>query len=272
MSVEKMAAVLHHAPVRGTAKLLLVGIANHEGDGGAWPAMATLATYANVTERNASKMIQVLKEQGLLEVEERLGRTNIFRTTIECPPDCDGSTNHRYLPPSLPTPVASDTPVATDTPTPVASDTPPPSPVTGEPSLNHQKNHLTQNAENVFEIFWNIYPKKTNRAAAFDEFERRDLKWDAIIDGATRYAESEIMDGEERWVKSPANFIRDETWRQRFKPGAAARRRIADQKRAEQIQNNETEIRELPPKCVHNPDVSVLKCEECRTAWISTTE
>ncbi len=272
MSVEKMSAVLHHAPVKGTAKLLLVGIANHEGDGGAWPAMSTLAKYANVTERNASKMIQVLKDQGLVEVVERLGRTNIFRTTVECPADCDGSTNHRYQPPSPATPVASDTPVGNDTPTPVASDGTPPSVATGEPSINHQVNHLTQNAENEFEKFWEAYPKKTNRAAAFDEFERRDLKWDAIIDGAIRYAESEIVDGEERWIKSPANFIRDETWRQRFKPGATARRRIADQKRAEQVANNETEVRELPPKCIHNPDVSVLKCEECRTAWISATE
>jgi len=60
MSVEKIAAVLHHAPIGGTAKLLLIGIANHEGDGGAWPAIATLARYAGVNERNARKMMQKL--------------------------------------------------------------------------------------------------------------------------------------------------------------------------------------------------------------------
>jgi hypothetical protein len=269
MSVEKMAAVLHHAPVKGTAKLLLVGIANHEGDGGAWPAMATLARYANVTERNASKMIQILKEQGLVEVVERLGRTNIFRTVVECPDDCDKSVNHRYQPPSPATPVGSDTPVGNDTPTPVASDTPPPSPVTGEPSYNHQLNQNTQIAEEVFEQFWEIYPKKTGRADAFDEFERRDLKWDAIIDGARRYAESEIVDGEARWIKSPANFIRDETWRQRFKPGATARRRAAEEKRKQEATVAEEMVREQPPRCTHNPDISVLKCEECRTNWLA---
>jgi hypothetical protein len=271
MSVEKMAAVLHHAPVRGTAKLLLVGIANHEGDGGAWPAMATLAQYANVSERNAIKMIRVLQEKGLVEVIERLGRTNIFRTMVECPHDCDGSTNHRYAPQIVPrpTPVGSDTPDASDTPTPVASDTPPLSVATPEPLLNHQVNQYTHNAEIEFERFWNIYPKKTGRADAFDEFERRDLKWDAIIDGAIRYLESEIMDGEQRWVKSPANFIRDETWRQRFKPGIAARRREANEKRAAAVQINKTEIRELPPKCIHNPEQSVLRCEECKNEWLA---
>ena len=120
-----------------------------------------------------------------------------------------------------------------------------------------------------FDEFWEHYPKKTGRAAAFDVFERYDLKWDAIIDGAKRYAESEIVDGEERWIKSPANFIRDETWRQRFKPGIAARQAIAEARRAEQQQQVENEIRELPPKCSHNPSVSVLRCEMCRTEWLA---
>lgn len=263
MSVEKMAAVLHHAPVKGTAKLLLVGIANHEGDGGAWPAMATLARYANVTERNAKKMVRVLRDAGLLEIDERPGRTNIFRTLIECPDDCDGTTNHRPV-----THVVSDTRVGSDTPTHVASDTPPMSVATPEPSVNHQDNHTIE-LQIKFDEFWEIYPKKTGRLNAFDEFERYDLKWDAIIDGARRYAESEIVDGEERWIKSPANFIRDQTWRQKFKPGAKARRAAAEQKRAEQQQHAENETRELPPKCIHNPTISVLKCEECRTNWLA---
>ncbi len=266
MSIEKMAAVLHHAPVKGTAKLLLVGIANHEGDGGAWPSMATLARYANVTERNAIKMVRLLESAGLVEIDERLGRTNIFRTLVECPPNCDGTVNHRHV-----TPVASITPVATDTPTPVASDTPPLSLATPEPSYNHQ-NNLTIDAQTKFDEFWEIYPKKTGRRAAFEEFELYGLKWDAIIDGAKRYAESEIIDGEERWIKSPANFIRDQTWRQRFKPGIKARRKHAEQQRAEIQQNAENETRELPPKCKHNPDVSVLKCEMCRTEWLAQPE
>ena len=119
-----------------------------------------------------------------------------------------------------------------------------------------------------FDEFWEHYPKKTGRAAAFDVFERYDLKWDAIIDGAKRYAESEIVDGEERWIKSPANFIRDQTWRQRFKPGIAARRAIAETRRAEQ-QQADNDVRELPPRCTHNPDVSVLKCELCKAEWLA---
>jgi hypothetical protein len=123
-----------------------------------------------------------------------------------------------------------------------------------------------------FEEFWEAYPKKSGRRAAFEEFEMYGLKWDAIIDGARRYAESTIVDGEERWIKSPANFIKDQTWRQRFKPGIEAQRRARAAVQAQQQQNTENEVRELPPKCKHNPTVSVLKCELCRDEWLATTE
>ena len=174
MSVEKIASVLHHAPIGGTAKLLLIGIANHEGDGGAWPAIATLARYAGVNERNARKMVQRLVDLGLVETIMREGRTTLYRTMVECPANCDRSTNHRLTPVAGDTPVFTDPPVAGDPPTPVAGDRGTPvasDPRTviepsDEPTLNtHFKNE-------IFEEFISLYPRKSDRGNAWASFAK----------------------------------------------------------------------------------------------------
>jgi hypothetical protein len=128
MSVESMAVVLHHSPAKGTDKVILLGIANHDGDGGAWPAVATLAKYANIDTRGVQKVLARLEESGQITryVQEggtlamRNGqRPNRYVINVVCPVDCDRTTSHR-------TPVRTDTPVSADTPTPVLQDTPTP--------------------------------------------------------------------------------------------------------------------------------------------------
>jgi hypothetical protein len=44
MSIEAVATVLNHSKARGRAKLVLIGIANHLGDQGAWPSISTLSS------------------------------------------------------------------------------------------------------------------------------------------------------------------------------------------------------------------------------------
>lgn len=134
MSVESMAIVLHHSPSSGTDKVVLLGIANHDGDGGAWPSIATLAKYANVAERNVQAAVKRLEESGQITRHVQDGGTRGMRNgqrpnryTIElvCPAECDRTTNHR-----MPTPVRQDrgdasvTPDASITPTPDADVTP----------------------------------------------------------------------------------------------------------------------------------------------------
>lgn len=69
MSIEIMSLVLNHSKAEGRAKLVLMGIANHQGDQGAWPSIATLARYANASERSIKRDIQDLIELGELVVE-----------------------------------------------------------------------------------------------------------------------------------------------------------------------------------------------------------
>lgn len=97
MSIEAMSAVLHHCQASPAAKLVLLGIANHQGDDGAYPSIDTLAKYANVSHRSVTRYIADLKLAKYVEVHEQAGRNgvNLYYVTIECPEDCDRSTNHR---------------------------------------------------------------------------------------------------------------------------------------------------------------------------------
>ena len=55
MSLEKMVDVLYRSKASPRAKLVLLGIANHQGDMGSYPAIATLAKYANCSERSVKR-------------------------------------------------------------------------------------------------------------------------------------------------------------------------------------------------------------------------
>lgn len=104
MSIEAMTLVLHHSRLKGTFKLVLLGVANHEGDGGAWPSVETLATYANCSEREVQRALRAAEAAGELRTYIQQGgtpetpaerRTNRYEVLVTCPPDCDGTKHHR---------------------------------------------------------------------------------------------------------------------------------------------------------------------------------
>jgi len=140
-----MAVVLHHSKAGGTDKLVLLGIANHDGDGGAWPSVATLARYANVEPRAVKRSINKLVELGEVERERQAGgtrnmpdytRPNLYQVKVTCPAECDRSPQHRISRADYR--VSPTTPgVVQDTPPGVPQDTPPVSHRTPKPSLNH---------------------------------------------------------------------------------------------------------------------------------------
>lgn len=105
MSVEHLAAVLHHSRATGTVKVVLLGIANHAGDGGSWPTVATLARYANVDVRTVQRALARLEELGDVRRHVQAGgdhrtrhhseRPNLYEVLLECPEGCAGGPNHR---------------------------------------------------------------------------------------------------------------------------------------------------------------------------------
>lgn len=99
-----MAIALHHSRAKGTAKLVLLGIANHDGDGGAWPAVKQLAKYAGVDPRNVQRAIEQLEKLHEIRRHVQAGgdhrfaaheRPNRYSFLLRCPADCDRTAQHR---------------------------------------------------------------------------------------------------------------------------------------------------------------------------------
>jgi len=156
MSIESLAIALHHSRSSGSAKLVLLGIANHDGDGGSWPSVETLSVYASINDRNVQIAVHKLERLGEIEVYTQQGgtaatpdhtRPNLYRFLLKCPPNCDRTMNHRLLCSACSRPLrpaerydgihkkcaANRVSVATPG---VGSDTPPVSVATPEPPVN----------------------------------------------------------------------------------------------------------------------------------------
>lgn len=104
MSVEALAMVMYHSQSTSNARLVMIAIANHDGDGGAWPTIETIARLANCSERTVQRCLPELVELGELVIEPQAGgtrktpsryRPNRYEIDIVCPPECDGTMNHR---------------------------------------------------------------------------------------------------------------------------------------------------------------------------------
>jgi hypothetical protein len=106
MSIEAVAIALHHSQASGTAKLVLLGIANHDGDAGSFPKTATLARYANVHPRRVSAAVAQLVALGEIKVHAQEGgtrslrdelRPNVYEILLTCPSNCDRTSKHVLL-------------------------------------------------------------------------------------------------------------------------------------------------------------------------------
>jgi hypothetical protein len=106
VSVEALSLVLHHSRATGTAKLVLIGIANHEGDGGSFPAVGTLGVYAGIDATGVRRHVRKLQQLGEVAVEFNEGgsrgqaahmRPNLYRVLVTCPDNCDRTSSHRLL-------------------------------------------------------------------------------------------------------------------------------------------------------------------------------
>lgn len=110
MSVESISIALHHSRSTGTAKLVLLGIANHDGDGGSWPKIATLAKYAGLKDpHSVKKLLRKLEDLGEISTEVQQGgtretpdeyRPNRYNFLLTCPTWCDRTSQHRDMQPT----------------------------------------------------------------------------------------------------------------------------------------------------------------------------
>lgn len=153
MSVEAISKVLNYSKAKGSQKLVLIGIANHHGDEGAWPSIKTLARYSNLSERRVQQMIRELAEMGELKIEECQGggfrqyKTNRYWILTETP---------GVKPASLRGEAGFVSGVK---------------PVSPEPLKETKDNHLGE-----FQKFWEKYPRSENKNQAIKAFEKARKK------------------------------------------------------------------------------------------------
>ncbi len=137
MSVKKQAEIWKRSKEKGSALLLLLGIADFaDDDGVAFPAVKTLADKIRMSERNTRYMLKRLQKSGELTIETGAGPRgcNLFRVANLAGQTLQGGCKPASLPPAIA--------------------------IAAEPSKNHQQE------EQGFSEFWSAYPKKKSKGDA----------------------------------------------------------------------------------------------------------
>jgi hypothetical protein len=73
--------VWKHAPIQDpTCLLVLASLADQANDDGyCWPSVSSTAKRCRISERQVQRWVQKLVDDGLLEVQERPGTSNMYR-------------------------------------------------------------------------------------------------------------------------------------------------------------------------------------------------
>lgn len=200
MSIEIMNAVWRHSKADGRARLVLLAIADHQGEIGAWPSLATLANMVNASERSVQRDIDYLQNIGELEVHYQQAPTRTHYKSNLYFVKLPGVTE-------LPTGVTNTDRGVTNTATGVTAG--------GvqslkEPLLEPLDNSLVSE---MFSEFWNEYPRKSDKRAATKAFKSalNRAKFEDILAGVIRYANDPNLP-EQRYIKHPATWLNADAW------------------------------------------------------------
>lgn len=163
MSVEAITVALNHSRAKGSTKLVLIGIANHHSDNGAWPSVKTLAGYANLSERRIQQALQELVDLGELAIEPQAGggyqqyKTNRYWITLSCPAECSGFPGHKsgVKPASLRGEAGFVSGVK---------------PVSPEPLRETEEKHNKEIGD--FQSFWDAYPRSEGKQSAIKAYQK----------------------------------------------------------------------------------------------------
>jgi len=208
VSVIQISNVLRHSASKGTARLVLIALADVANDDGEVTAYArgrkVLAAKANCDEGSVKRAIAKLAKDGELEVL-RVG------TGRE-------ASNYRILVGSIeggqdaPPAGAGRAPTGGETRALGGQDDPPISP---SPSVDGPSSPSPKAEEDLdFELFYEqIYPRRVGRGAARKAYTaaRKKADADTILAGAQVYAAA--MKGKEaRYIAHPATWLNGERW------------------------------------------------------------
>lgn len=195
MSIEAISLVLNHSQAKGRAKLVLIGIANHLGDNGAWPSMDTLARYAGTSKMSVHRDLKLLVELGELVIETHGGptkgkaKTNRYWITIEA----NNVTN--YVPNNVTKSVNN-----------VTNTTEQRNTVVTQNIINHQIE-----PRNTFDLFWAVYPRRIAKGQAEKAWAKLNPD-DNLLAVILAAVESFDWAKDERFIPYPATWITARRW------------------------------------------------------------
>jgi hypothetical protein len=200
VSIEAVALVLNKSKATGRAKLVLLGIANHLGDQGAWPAISTLARYANASERSVKRDIQELIDLGELRVElqnaptQNQYKTNLYWITIRAGVTDSASGVTDQVSRGDSSGKSGVTPVGTQNINITIK----------EPSI--------ETSSNDFDKFWNLYPKKVAKADALKAWNKaiKRKTADELLKLTKVYSEGKLPD--QNYIPYPASWLNKELY------------------------------------------------------------
>jgi hypothetical protein len=200
MSIEAVSLVLNQSKATGRAKLVLLGIANHLGDQGAWPSIATLARYANASERSVKRDLQELVELGELKIElqnaptKQQYKTNLYWITIPAGVTTEASGVTDWVSRGDSSGKSGVTPVGTQ-------------------NINLTIKEPSKKTDSYgFDTFWNFYPKKIAKADALKAWNKATKKKtvDELIALTKAYSESKLPDM--TYIPYPASWLNKELY------------------------------------------------------------
>ena len=243
-----MNAVWQHSKADGRARLVLLAIADHQGEIGAWPSISTLAKMVNSSERSVQRDIQHLQSIGELKVEVQNAPTksqyksNLYWVTL----------------PGVTAGVTESQSGVTDSASGVTAG--------GVQTLIEplQETNKAQ-TEKLFDEFWTTYPRKLDKAKAFRAFRSalKRAKLEDILAGVIAYRNDPKRDPD--YTKYPATWLNNDAWENAASlPEVNTDRREKALKASVQFMKEWEELAEKaapPPKCPHGNNIAL--CQKC---------
>ncbi|GBC87213.1 hypothetical protein HRbin12_01215 [bacterium HR12] len=205
MSVQAIASVLENSEMKGTARLVLIALANRDGDHGIHPSIDALARDCRMSRRAVQEAIRRCVEAGELHVEPNAGPNGTNRYWLHI--DRGGC---RFCTRADPAPV--QIPAGKLHPNPRNKNYPPES--SRNPSGSSNSPPPTgDRLDDAFGEFWRLYPRKVGKRAARAAFERaaRRASVDAILEGVRRFAADPNLP-EKSFIPHPTTWLNQDRW------------------------------------------------------------
>lgn len=242
MSIEAMSVVLNMDGLEPVEKLVLLGIANHDGDGGAWPSIDTLARYSCRSRRTVHTVLAKLVDKGLVSYERNAGGTR--KTRNDQRPNLYTLHLDNGVQPTAPrepqrgaaqrvngVQSEAERGAACTAPEPSTLETPvEPSPTRASEQLSLVARPVTPREdpriEAWFEAFWQAYPRREGKPAARRAFKaalKRGADLQAMGAGLRVWGAHWAERNDPQFIPHPSTWLNQERWNDTPPPLAAPR-------------------------------------------------